>query len=438
MSTKKKVIIVFLIVLMTLFFVRTTDKKIASGEEITMYIASDIHYFPKRLTDYSKGFKEFATPRDGKELYYIEDIMDAFVRDIGINKPDILIVSGDLTNNGELKGHEALAEQFKKIEKTGTDVFLIPGNHDILSIWTSGYRNGGPYVVDNTDHEEFKEIYKDFGYGEAISHDKKTLSYLAAPSEDLWLLMLDSNKYHSDFGMPTNTGYITDETLEWIRESGELAKKNNAEIIAITHHNLLNHSLTKTEGTIINNAELIKLFEEYDIRLNFSGHIHIQDIKNDNEENPKVYDVVNSAFSVYPQQYGVLKYSPYTGFEYSKSKVDVEGYSIENNLEDENLSNFSSYSRNSFGIRPYENAVHELENLGTYSEKEIEEIANMVMELNLRWFDGSINSYKHELFKTQVYKDFIDIKSDYLYDFVYRMVHSGDLDGSYLTLPPKN
>jgi len=441
MVTKKRIIwFLSIFIIITIVFISNDHQKsIESGKDILMYIATDIHYFPKSLTDYSDGYEEFATPRDGKQLFYIEDIMDAFVNEIEIGKPDILVVSGDLTNNGEKESHNELSIKFKDIERIGTQVFVIPGNHDLLSIWARGYKEGAAYGVDSINHKEFEDIYGEFGYKEAISRDEKTLSYLAAPSDDVWLLMIDSNKYFADYGMPTNSGIITPETLQWIKECSSLAKKNNAELITVMHHNLIPHSTRMSDGnTIDNSKEVIEVFKELGLNLTFSGHIHIQDIKADNEENPLIYDVVNSALCVYPQQYGVLKYSPKDGYDYNKSKIDVDNWALEQNLKDDNLLGFMEYSKESFGRRPYDNAVAELVNIGTYTNDEIEDIANLVTDLNLRLFEGTINSIKNELFATPLYKKFINIESEYLYDFVYSMVHNGSIDSSNLKIPNQN
>lgn len=436
----KKIIYTAIAIIALLFLIfefnfSSSKDIIKSGKSITMFIASDSHYLDKSLTDNSQGYEEYAITRDGKQLLYMEEIMDAFANDIKVSKPDILIMSGDLTNNGEMTNHIELAKRFKKIEKSGTSVYVIPGNHDILSIWARGYRDGSPYQVENVDHNEFKEIYKDFGYKEAISQDNKTLSYLATPSEDIWLLMIDSNKYFSDYSMPSNSGIITEETIDWIKECSRLAKEKNAKLLAVMHHPLMQHSLKVADGTLIDNSsEVTDLFKELDIEITFSGHIHIQDIKADDVENPKIYDIVNSALSVYPQQYGVLKYSLNDGYDYSNARVNVEQWANQQRLSDPNLLSFNEYSKNSFGSRPYNTAVEELRELETYSDQEIEDIAQMVKDLNLRQFEGTIYSIKEELFSSALYKKFIETESEYLYDFVYRMVHSVDMDSSKLKI----
>lgn len=412
-----------------------SDNIIKSGSDITMFIATDSHYFDKSLSDNSKGFSEFAVTRDGKQLIYSEEIMDAFANDIKTHDPDILIVSGDLTNNGEKLNHLDLSKRFKNIKKSGTRVYVIPGNHDVLSLWSTGYKDGLPIAVENINHEDFKEIYQDFGYNEAISHDNKTLSYLAAPSEDLWLLMLDSNKYFSDYSMPTGRGLITDETIDWIKASKQMAEEKDAEIVAVMHHPLMQHSIRNVEGTVIDNSKtIVELFKELDIEITFSGHIHIQDIKTDDTENPKIYDIVNSALSVYPHQYGVLKYSPNSGYEYSKLRVDVEKWAKEEGLTDPNLLEFNEYAKTTFANRPYNRAVEDLSQLGTYSDLEIEDLSLLVRDINLMHFEGTLFSSKEDLMASPIYKLFIKTKSESLYDFVYAMVHSVDLDSTYLKL----
>lgn len=439
MKTRKKLFFALCLGLILLsifgFNYIKSNKMIKSGSDLTIFIASDVHYFDRDLSDNSEGFSEFAVTRDGKQLIYSEEIMDAFANDIKNLNPDILIVSGDLTNNGEKVNHLSLSKRFKKIEKFGTRVYVIPGNHDVLSLWSTGYRDGLPIGVENIDHEDFKEIYKDFGYNEAISHDKKSLSYLAAPSEDLWLLMLDSNKYFSDYSMPTGSGFITEETIEWIKASSQMAKEEGAKMIAVMHHPLMQHSIRNVKGTVIDNSQsIVELFKDLDIEITFSGHIHIQDIKTDDIDRPKIYDIVNSALSVYPHQYGVLKYSPNSGYEYSKLRVDVEKWAKGQGLTDSNLLGFDEYARNSFASRPYKRAVEDLSLLGTYTDQEIEDLSQLVRDINLMHFEGSLYSNKENLMASPIYKLFIKTKSESLYDFVYGMVHSVDLDSTYLKL----
>jgi hypothetical protein len=58
------------------------EPKVKSGEDVTFYIATDIHYLSKSLTDGGEAFQNFIDSGDGKQLKYIDEITDAFINDI--------------------------------------------------------------------------------------------------------------------------------------------------------------------------------------------------------------------------------------------------------------------------------------------------------------------------------------------------------------------
>jgi len=154
-----------------------------------------------------------------------------------------------------------------------------------------------------------------------------------------------------------------------------------------------------------------------------------------NEDSPLIYEIASSALSVYPQQYGVLKYGLEEGFDYSTKKVNVDDWAASKGIENSELLNFKDYSKNTFGSRTYNRVLEELISIGGYTEDEMVKMANMVTDLNLRYFEGTINSIKKDLVKTPIYKLFIDINSEYLYDSVYNMIHNGNRDSSTLKMP---
>lgn len=48
-------------------------------EDLTLYVATDLHYLSQSLTDHEEAFKTFVESGDGKQLDYIEEILDAFI-----------------------------------------------------------------------------------------------------------------------------------------------------------------------------------------------------------------------------------------------------------------------------------------------------------------------------------------------------------------------
>lgn len=146
----------------------TAVSTVEENKDLTFFVTNDIHYLAKNLTEDSETFNTFIEEGDGKELLYIEDLLEAFIGDIRLQSPDFLIVSGDLTTNGEKKSHQALAEKFKAIEALGTSVYVIPGNHDIENPWALKFQNNERYFVDTITEKEFNTIYNDFGYKSVI------------------------------------------------------------------------------------------------------------------------------------------------------------------------------------------------------------------------------------------------------------------------------
>ena len=82
-------------------------------------IASDIHYLAKELTDFGSAFQEMAETEDGKMVSYVWEITDAFLEEVIERRPQVLILAGDLTLNGERVSQEVLAQQLQRVKTQG-------------------------------------------------------------------------------------------------------------------------------------------------------------------------------------------------------------------------------------------------------------------------------------------------------------------------------
>jgi len=414
------------------------EYKIKSGKDMTMFITTDVHYLSKELTDNGDAFNKFVLTGAGKQINYIDEIFSAFTNEVKNKKPDILIISGDLTSNGEKKSHIDIAKKLDDIEKNGTLVYVIPGNHDIQNPWARGFKGDKQYVTDNISDKDFSEIYSKFGYEEAITRDKNTLSYLAMPSEDVWLLMLDTNQYKNNatIGFPQTDGQITQETFEWIKKCGTLASEKGAKIVTVMHHNLLNHSDVIQEGFTVNdNKEVIDVFQKNKLDLVLSGHIHIQDIASYKKDTVTMYDIATGSLAVNPHQYGILKYSPEnTTFTYRTSKVDVEGFSKDAGIVDKNIVNFSEYSKEFFGDLAYDMAYKQLILEKTYTVDEIKAMSEIMKTLNLRYFAGTENLNSVDVLNSEGFKLWSDLPQGFLKKYIKSIVEDKDTDDNNLKI----
>ena len=203
--------------------------------ETELIFASDMHYISPNLTDYGKAFNELIDNGDGKVVRYMLEIWEAFAEEVIAVRPDALILSGDLTINGERLNHQEFAFRLAQIEAAGIPVLVIPGNHDINNPYATKYFGDAQSFIETVTPEEFRAIYADYGYNEAVSHAPDSLSYLYVLNDTTWMLMLDSCIY-----APENEvdGEIKEGTMLWIEQCLKEAYAQGITVIPVAHHNL--------------------------------------------------------------------------------------------------------------------------------------------------------------------------------------------------------
>ncbi len=321
MKYLKYILPVFILVLILFLILKCPDPEQSAAPEkeilsfeTTICVATDIHYIAPELTDGGKYFTELIENADGKSMQYCEEITDAFVDEIIKRNPEVLILSGDLTFNGARASHEGFSQKLKSIEEAGTIVLVIPGNHDLYSRGAACFEGDGYTMVDNVSAEDFSQIYRDFGYDEALARDDSSLSYITELDSGVRVLMVDVNTKEAP-------GELKDETLTWIKNQLLDAKKSGKQVLAVSHQNLIPHNPMFTDGFVIGQYEkLCELYEKYGVRCNLSGHMHIQNIA---ESESGLKDIATSSLMVAPCQYGVIEFRGDKA-SYHTEKLDFE------------------------------------------------------------------------------------------------------------------
>ncbi|SET80559.1 metallophosphoesterase [Lacrimispora sphenoides] len=353
-------------------------------------VASDVHYYSPDLTDYGEAFEEMEKGDDGKLVHYIPQLMDAFTAEMEELKPSAVILSGDLTLNGEKAGHEALAQKLEILEEKGVKVLVIPGNHDINNYFSASYFGKEKEVADIVDPEGFYNIYRRFGYDQARSRDEDSLSYVYELDEKNWLLMLDSAQYE-----PLNKvgGRIKEETLKWMNEQLEEAKDLGVTVIPVAHHNLLKESiLYPNDCTLENSQNVIELLESYRVPVYISGHLHLQRTKKhkpepgEREDAYHISEVVADSFAISPCRYGILKWTEDGRLVYTTRETDVERWAKSAGVSDENLLMFKEYGMK-FLIDVISSQVSgKIKNL---PEEQVEKMAGLYGDINKAYCEGT-------------------------------------------------
>lgn len=89
------------------------------NKDVKIMLTSDLHFIDTSLIG-SDAFFETQKKSDGKLSIYINELVDALKEETLRQRPDFLIISGDLTYNGEKISHEKLSEILKDIKRNGT------------------------------------------------------------------------------------------------------------------------------------------------------------------------------------------------------------------------------------------------------------------------------------------------------------------------------
>ncbi|BBM23165.1 metallophosphoesterase, lipoprotein [Lactiplantibacillus plantarum] len=296
---------------------------------LTAMVISDDHVIAPSLHDNGKAFNQYAGNDAGADLKYSATIFKAWIAQALKTKPDVVLISGDITNNGEQASHKYVAKQLKRLTNHGIRVYAVPGNHDLNNPIARGFKGQHQYTAEEISPTQFKKIYHQAGYGQASEQDPNSLSYLVKPSKRTWFLMLNSAIYKSNYqqGNSTVGGGLTDGTLQWIAKVGRQAKKAHATLIPVLHHNTMDHTVIHQDYTIGYAEDVRKAFTSAGIKLSLTGHIHAQNIKSTNVNGHSLTDIASGALILGSHYYGTLKINQDIGTAtYHATPLNVSAY----------------------------------------------------------------------------------------------------------------
>lgn len=288
----------------------------AWAQQLSVMVMSDPHVFDASLYDvpYGEAYIQ-AMQRDLKVSESSQQLFNKFA-DIAIKeKPQLLLIPGDLTKDGERASHDYVARRLRDIEAAGTKVYVIPGNHDMENPLAYKYHGAKAERTASVSESEFRDIYREFGYGEAVAMDSLTGSYIAYPVPGLAILALNTNipnRYKSRYVH----GRLYQQTLNWVERVAGEARSNGRMVIAMAHHQLMQHhnqedffaptAMTNMEKGIKGMPsikEVQQTLARSGIHLVFTGHYHIQSVSDVETLYGKLTDVSTGSISGFPSPY---------------------------------------------------------------------------------------------------------------------------------------
>lgn len=267
---------------------------------LKLNILTDTHYYSNENGTSGKAY-DFANLKSQKLLADSAEVLQtAFDQIASDSESDILLISGDVTNNGELNSHAEFIEMLRNFKAKGKRVYVLTATHDYRSEgYTDGYNGDSTYKVPTATRDMLFDMYREFGPDEALSVHLPSMSYIVQLCEGYRLFALND-----DTNLNGKSGF-SDECFEWVSQQAEKAKKENQFIIAMTHHPLIAPSPIYEiigRGDMLGDYKIrIKQLADLGIQFIFTGHTHIHNVSAyQSEQGNVLYDICTASPIGYP------------------------------------------------------------------------------------------------------------------------------------------
>ena len=341
-----KKIISVLLALTMIFSMGVIGVSAEEANELKVTVANDLHYnHDGKATNTNAVYTtDYANKVSTGQLRLENElIIDEF---LSRAEGDVILLPGDITDNGTEAEHVYMAAKLEAFEAaTGKRVFLIPGNHDYMQ-----HRGG------KMNAEKMKANYYALCYGEAITVDTETASYVADLDGEYRLLAIDATT------KPGQDQNLDERLYSWIEAQLKTAEAEGKKVIAISHYNLLEHLMMMEylhAGSILApELDIPELFAQYNVKYTFTGHTHDQDIASYTGSNGNtIYDVVTTALNAYPCSYREVTFGENVKFE-TKFVDSIDTSSLQGKITDATYTqateNFTEYAYTMFaeGMKP--------------------------------------------------------------------------------------
>ena len=284
-------------------------------------VMSDDHYLsPSMIRDTA----DYTTALNSDRKMFAESdaILRTMLDAVRQDKPDVLLISGDLTKDGEQECHKALAKALQQLQRDvpGLKVYVINGNHDIRNADALNFNtaDGKAVPATRTEPEDFKRIY-DFIYSDPTviatytppaGKEAGGLSYVARPADGYTLIAIDTGRYSADNtsngkNEHETSGAISADLEQWVIAQIKAAKARGDVVLGMQHHGLIAHfdvQPTILPMYLVNNYE--RLSQEYadaGMSVMFTGHSHAVDIASATTvAGNTIYDIETGSGLTYP------------------------------------------------------------------------------------------------------------------------------------------
>lgn len=373
----------FQIVIIVLLIART------ALAQIRVAVVSDIHVMGPGLVVNDGKAWQTALDNDRKMIDKSREIFDRLINQFKSQRLDLLLVTGDLTKDGERLSHQYVKAGLDKLKAAGVKVFVIPGNHDLGTANAMTYDGDKTGRAETVDGDGFRAIYANYGYGAESTLDSLSLSYACEPVTGLTLIGIDSHK-----------GYLSETTLDWVCQQAEEARSKGRQVIAMMHHPLIPHfngAELYIRTSVVSNYEHVRnKLADAGVRIILTGHFHTSDIAKDwnADLSREIYDINTGSTISYPCDYRVMTMNR------ELSKIVVTTRHIGSLPTD---AVFAKTAKDRLYSSIYAKAYHKLESSFSFSEEEKKQLADIAAKAFIVHAEGNEANESHAEIVEQIY-----------------------------------
>lgn len=251
-------------------------------------VISDIHLLSPELVVPGAAIDR-ADAGESKMMAQSDAIMRSITDSIIALHPSLVLITGDLTYNGERLSHERVAQYLDRMAAHGIQPLVIPGNHDCNNPYAMRFDGDKTLPAAPVTREEFAGIYRKFGYGPESRRDPASLSYCCEPVKGVVVIGIDSNMDEMNrltsrgdsVDTYYNGGRVKPETLQWVIDCADKARRQGKHVIAMMHHHLVEH-FDQEDRLLANyivkdHDNIARQMMQAGIHTVFTGHLHVTD-----------------------------------------------------------------------------------------------------------------------------------------------------------------
>lgn len=253
------------------------------------YLLTDTHYVSKKNWVEGPAF----TGRERGDQIALKaspEILDTFLEKILADKEtDTVIFTGDNVNNGDMNSHYEFRERLQRLADAGKKVYVTTATHDYCGYGedengfsSCRYLENSTEPIPGMHKSELFDFYYDFGPRQALSVHRGSGSYTVRLGDGVRLIAINDN------GNGRSHCGLFEDGMAWLTAEIRAAKAAGDYVLLAVHHPVIppwevyRHMADfELYGGY---RDLWKLMCEEGVRVVFTGHVHVQNIRKYTDE----------------------------------------------------------------------------------------------------------------------------------------------------------